>query len=70
MEIFIKRSTIKRQSKTCEEVGLCHDSRFGGFDVHEKEQQIVCKHHCRLGCPYIHPMEGHRLHEYISGIDY
>ena len=45
MEVFIERSTTKRQTGTCEEAGLYCDSRFGGFDAREGEE-IVCKHHC------------------------
>ena len=47
MEIHAEGSATGRQSRTCEEAGLCRDDRFGGFDA-EEEEEIVCRHHC--GC--------------------
>ena len=40
MEINAEGSGIERQSKTCEEVGRCHDSSFGGFDASEGEEEV------------------------------
>ena len=44
MEIYAKIYGIERQSRTCEEAGIYHDSRFGGFDAIEGEENVYKRH--------------------------
>ena len=68
VEIHVEGSATGRQSRICEEAGLCRDSRdFGGFDAREGTRHLQVP--LRLGCPCIHPVEGPKPHEYTSVTD-
>ena len=43
VEIQAEGSATRRQSRTCEETGLCRDSEFGGFGAREGED--ICRCH-------------------------